>query len=105
MKTELENLIASHRLSYTLEDNESIGLSVLDRLCPDGDYNVERGNSEITFLAEEIENTFILPLESENAALKESLRELIPLAEAYEHSQGRAFPNINTIIQEAKSLL
>jgi hypothetical protein len=38
-------------------------------------------------------------------ALKESLRELIPLAEAYEHSQGRAFPNINTIIQEAKSLL
>lgn len=51
----LIDLLQSHRLSYTFEQDGETGLSLLDRLTPEGDSDVSRGKDEIQFLAEEIE--------------------------------------------------
>lgn len=80
-KPDLQHFLRSFRLSYTLEGDDNGGLSLLDRLTPDEDESVTRGLQEIEFLAEEIEDIFILPLQSrikelekENADLKFFIR-------------------------------
>jgi hypothetical protein len=71
-KPDLIDELCSFRLSYTFEgpDYDS-GISLLDHLTPDEDEDISRGRDEISFLAEHIEETFILPLQKENEVLNE----------------------------------